>query len=117
MTTTNRCWLAQTPHPKVLREATFDPQLITVIPSQAGATSVPELTGLTEQQLEQFYSLFASNEKVLTIYSQGVSQSTQGCDKVNAYALPFSHRKNRQAGNGAILATGQPNVGGVRWAV
>ena len=61
-----------------------------------GDKSVPDLTGLTEQQLEQFYKLFASNEKVLTIYSQGVNQSTQGCDKVNAIInCHFSDRKNR----------------------
>lgn len=80
-----------------------------------GKKSVPELTGLSEQQLEQFYKLFASNEKVLTIYSQGVNQSTQGCDKVNA--IINSHLatgKIGKAGMGPFSVTGQPNAMGGR---
>ncbi|WP_419153383.1 molybdopterin oxidoreductase family protein [Vibrio chagasii] len=80
-----------------------------------GNKSVPELTGLSEQQLEQFYHLFASNEKVLTIYSQGVNQSTQGCDKVNA--IINSHLatgKIGKPGMGPFSVTGQPNAMGGR---
>nr|WP_116870811.1 nitrate reductase [Vibrio splendidus] len=80
-----------------------------------GKKSVPELTGLSEQQLEQFYHLFASNEKVLTIYSQGVNQSTQGCDKVNA--IINSHLatgKIGKPGMGPFSVTGQPNAMGGR---
>ncbi len=80
-----------------------------------GKKSVPELTGLSEQQLEQFYQLFASNEKVLTIYSQGVNQSTQGCDKVNA--IINSHLatgKIGKPGMGPFSVTGQPNAMGGR---
>ncbi|CAH6888160.1 Nitrate reductase [Vibrio chagasii] len=80
-----------------------------------GNKSVPELTGLSEQQLEQFYQLFASNEKVLTIYSQGVNQSTQGCDKVNAIInCHLASGKIGKPGMGPFSVTGQPNAMGGR---
>ncbi len=80
-----------------------------------GDKSVPELTGLTELQLKQFYSLFASNEKVLTIYSQGVNQSTQGCDKVNAIInCHLATGKIGKPGMGPFSVTGQPNAMGGR---
>ncbi len=80
-----------------------------------GDKSVPELTGLSEQQLEQFYHLFASKEKVLTIYSQGVNQSTQGCDKVNAIInCHLATGKIGKPGMGPFSVTGQPNAMGGR---
>ncbi|WP_371988156.1 molybdopterin oxidoreductase family protein [Vibrio chagasii] len=80
-----------------------------------GNKSVPELTGLSEQQLEQFYQLFASKEKVLTIYSQGVNQSTQGCDKVNAIInCHLVTGKIGKPGMGPFSVTGQPNAMGGR---
>ncbi|NVN81111.1 nitrate reductase [Vibrio sp. Scap24] len=80
-----------------------------------GDKSIPDLTGLTEQQLEQFYKLFASNEKVLTIYSQGVNQSTQGCDKVNAIInCHLATGKIGKPGMGPFSVTGQPNAMGGR---
>ncbi|MDK9737421.1 nitrate reductase [Vibrio sp. D404a] len=80
-----------------------------------GDKSVSELTGLTEQQLTQFYKLFASNDKVLTIYSQGVNQSTQGCDKVNAIInCHLATGKIGKPGMGPFSVTGQPNAMGGR---
>ena len=80
-----------------------------------GDKSVSELTGLTEAQLKQFYSLFASNDKVLTIYSQGVNQSTQGCDKVNAILnCHLATGKIGKTGMGPFSVTGQPNAMGGR---
>ncbi len=80
-----------------------------------GDKSVSELTGLTEQKLTQFYKLFASNDKVLTIYSQGVNQSTQGCDKVNAIInCHLATGKIGKVGTGPFSVTGQPNAMGGR---
>jgi len=42
-----------------------------------------QLTELSPQQLEAFYSLFAQTPKTVTIYSQGVNQAVDGTDKVN----------------------------------
>lgn len=41
-------------------------------------------TGLTPHELNAFFTLWAQTEKVVTIYSQGVNQSSCGTDKVNA---------------------------------
>ncbi|TGQ76370.1 nitrate reductase, partial [Mesorhizobium sp. M2D.F.Ca.ET.206.01.1.1] len=45
---------------------------------------VAAATGLSEDEIGRFYSLFARTEKTVTVYSQGVNQSSQGTDKVNA---------------------------------
>ncbi|MEO9495592.1 MAG: nitrate reductase [Vibrio splendidus] len=77
--------------------------------------SVGQLTGLTEQEVECFYRAFASNKKVITIYSQGVNQSSQGCDKVNAIInCHLATGKIGQAGMGPFSVTGQPNAMGGR---
>ncbi|MGF1824873.1 nitrate reductase [Vibrio splendidus] len=77
--------------------------------------SVNQLTGLTEQEIERFYRAFASNKKVVTIYSQGVNQSSQGCDKVNAILnCHLATGKIGQAGMGPFSVTGQPNAMGGR---
>src|SRR3546814_3669308 len=40
--------------------------------------------GVRRDRLEAFFELFAHHEKVVTLFSQGVNQSGQGTDKVNA---------------------------------
>src|SRR3546814_4405497 len=40
--------------------------------------------GVRRDRLEAFFDLFAHHEKVVTLFSQGVNQSGQGTDKVNA---------------------------------
>ncbi len=77
--------------------------------------SVSQLTGLTEQVIECFYRAFASNKKVITIYSQGVNQSSQGCDKVNAVInCHLATGKIGKVGMGPFSVTGQPNAMGGR---
>ncbi|MEZ8515488.1 molybdopterin oxidoreductase family protein [Vibrio cyclitrophicus] len=77
--------------------------------------SVSQLTGLAEQEVERFYRAFASKQKVVTIYSQGVNQSSQGCDKVNAILnCHLATGKIGQAGMGPFSVTGQPNAMGGR---
>ncbi len=50
-------------------------------------------------------SCFAKTERVVTCYSQGVNQSAQGTDKVNAIInVPSRHRPHRPARHGAVLA-------------
>ncbi|NAZ97609.1 molybdopterin oxidoreductase family protein [Vibrio toranzoniae] len=77
--------------------------------------SVSQLTGLTEQEIECFYRAFASRQKVVTIYSQGVNQSSQGCDKVNAIInCHLATGKVGKVGMGPFSVTGQPNAMGGR---
>lgn len=72
-------------------------------------------TGLTTEQLERFYAQFANTEKVVTIYSQGVNQSTTGSDKVNSIInCHLATAKIGKEGMGPFSVTGQPNAMGGR---
>ncbi|OWK18589.1 hypothetical protein AJ88_07075 [Mesorhizobium amorphae CCBAU 01583] len=52
--------------------------------SNLDLAGLAEATGLSEDELGRFYSLFAATAKTVTVYSQGVNQSSSGTDKVNA---------------------------------
>ncbi|MCK8778817.1 nitrate reductase [Rhizobium sp. NTR19] len=86
--------------------------------SAASALSFSELserTGLTASQLEQFFHLFETTEKVVTFYSQGVNQSSSGTDKVNAIInCHLATGRTGRPGMGPFSLTGQPNAMGGR---
>jgi len=72
-------------------------------------------TGLPLPALEKFYRLFASTDRTVTVYSQGVNQSSSGTDKVNAIInchLAAGHIG--KPGMGPFSVTGQPNAMGGR---
>jgi assimilatory nitrate reductase catalytic subunit len=72
-------------------------------------------TGLTTDELQKFYTLWASNPKVVTIYSQGVNQSSSGSDKVNAIInCHLATGRIGTSGCGPFSITGQPNAMGGR---
>ncbi|PWR22270.1 nitrate reductase [Zavarzinia compransoris] len=77
--------------------------------------AVARVTGLGRGEIEQFYRLFAETERVVTVYSQGVNQSSAGTDKVNAIinAHLLTGRIGRP-GMGPFSVTGQPNAMGGR---
>src|SRR6266566_4219910 len=52
------------------------------IAGSIGATALA--TGLSEQDVAGFFQTFRDTPRVVTLYSQGVNQSAQGTDKVNA---------------------------------
>ncbi len=83
--------------------------------SSANISEVAKQCGLSEAQLTLFYALFSRKEKVVTLFSQGINQSTSGTDKVNAIinCHLFSGRIGRP-GMGAFSLTGQPNAMGGR---
>jgi len=67
------------------------------------------------KQLLRFYEKFANTEKVVTIYSQGVNQSSQGSDKVNSILnCHLATGRIGKAGMGPFSVTGQPNAMGGR---
>ncbi|PKH01712.1 nitrate reductase [Psychromonas sp. MB-3u-54] len=71
--------------------------------------------GIKESQLELFYKHFSQTEKVITIYSQGVNQSSQGTDKVNSILNCFlATGRIGKEGMGPFSVTGQPNAMGGR---
>ncbi|WP_084884736.1 nitrate reductase [Vibrio sp. qd031] len=72
-------------------------------------------TGLSQQQIDQFVDDFIGTEKVLTIYSQGVNQSSSGADKVNSILnCHLATAKIGKKGCGPFSVTGQPNAMGGR---
>ena len=76
---------------------------------------IATLTGLEEAALERFYALWSSTERVVSIYSQGVNQSTSGTDKVNAIInCHLLTGRIGKPGMGPFSVTGQPNAMGGR---
>ncbi|MDV7144394.1 molybdopterin-dependent oxidoreductase [Tropicimonas sp. TH_r6] len=75
----------------------------------------PAATGLTDEEIAGFLALWAGSEKVVTIYSQGVNQSTAGTDKVNAILnCHLATGRIGKPGMGPFSVTGQPNAMGGR---
>lgn len=80
----------------------------------AAATDTAQ-TGLSGNDLHQFYAMWAGTQKVVTVYSQGVNQSTSGADKVNAILnCHLATGRIGKPGMGPFSVTGQPNAMGGR---
>ena len=71
--------------------------------------------GISLDDLNRFLNLVASNERTVTIYSQGVNQSRNGTDKVNAIInCHLATARIGKPGMGPFSITGQPNAMGGR---
>ncbi|MFH0296965.1 molybdopterin-dependent oxidoreductase [Bradyrhizobium sp. 31Argb] len=78
-----------------------------------GATALA--TGLSEQDVATFFKMFANTPRVVTLYSQGVNQSAQGTDKVNAILnCHLATGRIGKVGASPFSLTGQPNAMGGR---
>jgi assimilatory nitrate reductase catalytic subunit len=78
-----------------------------------GATALA--TGLSEQDVAAFFQIFANTPRVVTMYSQGVNQSAQGTDKVNAIVnCHLATGRIGRVGASPFSLTGQPNAMGGR---
>jgi assimilatory nitrate reductase catalytic subunit len=72
-------------------------------------------TGLASAAVARFYEWFAASDRVVTVYSQGVNQSTAGTDKVNAIInCHLLTGRIGRPGMGPFSVTGQPNAMGGR---
>lgn len=72
-------------------------------------------TDLTTAEVWAFYKLWTSTERVVTVFSQGVNQSTSGVDKVNAIInCHLATGRIGRPGMGPFSVTGQPNAMGGR---
>ncbi len=83
----------------------------------AGGTvaSVALACGLREAEITRFYELFARTPKAVTLFSQGVNQSSSGVDKVNAILnVHLLTGRIGKPGAGPFSLTGQPNAMGGR---
>ena len=73
------------------------------------------VTGLSDEVLTEFYDLWCGTEKTVTIFSQGVNQSSSGTDKVNAITnCHLATGRIGRVGLGPFSVTGQPNAMGGR---
>lgn len=71
--------------------------------------------GVSETSLELFFDMVSTTEKTVTIYSQGVNQSRNGTDKVNAIInCHLATGRIGKPGMGPFSITGQPNAMGGR---
>ncbi len=77
--------------------------------------AVAQRCRVDQRQLAEFYNLFAANEKTLTVFSQGVNQSSTGTDKVNSIInCHLLTGRIGRPGMGPFSITGQPNAMGGR---
>lgn len=83
--------------------------------AEGDLAALAEATGLDEADLRQFLEWFAQTARTVTVFSQGVNQSSAGTDKVNA--IINCHLLTDRIGKpGAcpFSITGQPNAMGGR---
>src|SRR3569623_2034579 len=82
----------------------------------AGSIAATALaTGLTEHDVAAFFGMFVETPLVVTLYSQGVNQSAQGTDKVNAILnCHLATGRIGRPGAAPFSLTGQPNAMGGR---
>ena len=82
------------------------------------ADRLPEVAagcGLAPDDLGQFYRWFARSERAVTLFSQGINQSSSGTDKVNAIInCHLATGRIGKPGAGPFSITGQPNAMGGR---
>ncbi len=87
----------------------------------AAMASVPSLASAASQcgvepgELGEFYDWFAATERTVTVFSQGVNQSSSGTDKVNSIInCHLLTGRIGRPGMGPFSFTGQPNAMGGR---
>lgn len=82
------------------------------------APSIPlvaRVCELNELDVAEFFRVFARTAKTVTLFSQGVNQSSQGTDKVNAIInCHLATGRIGKPGMGPFSITGQPNAMGGR---
>ncbi|MBI3899397.1 MAG: molybdopterin-dependent oxidoreductase [Gammaproteobacteria bacterium] len=82
------------------------------------APSIPAVAaacGLAEVDVARFYQGFAGTERVVTLFSQGINQSSNGTDRVNSIInCHLASGRIGRPGMGPFSLTGQPNAMGGR---
>ncbi|MFC4734660.1 molybdopterin-dependent oxidoreductase [Salipiger abyssi] len=81
----------------------------------AASSDRDAVTGLSDDDLRAFYDLWIRTEKAVTVFSQGVNQSSSGTDKVNTILnCHLATGRIGLPGMGPFSVTGQPNAMGGR---
>ena len=82
------------------------------------ASSIPKVAqvcGITEIQVSEFFRMFARTQRTVTIFSQGINQSSSGVDKANSIInVHLATGRIGKPGMGPFSVTGQPNAMGGR---
>jgi assimilatory nitrate reductase catalytic subunit len=93
----------------------FDEALARARAIAGGVAATALATGLSEPDVAAFFQMFAATPRVVTLYSQGVNQSAQGTDKVNAILnCHLATGRIGKVGASPFSLTGQPNAMGGR---
>ncbi len=76
---------------------------------------VAQVCGVPESKVSEFFRLFERTERTVTIFSQGINQSSSGVDKANAIVnVHLATGRIGKPGMGPFSVTGQPNAMGGR---
>tara|TARA_R110001592_G_scaffold346310_2_gene638831 strand:- start:9664 stop:12429 length:2766 start_codon:yes stop_codon:yes gene_type:complete len=76
---------------------------------------VAQACGIAPEDIVSFYQWFADTDKSMSLYSQGINQSSSGTDKVNAIInCHLATGRIGKSGSGPLSLTGQPNAMGGR---
>jgi assimilatory nitrate reductase catalytic subunit len=93
----------------------LDAALAAAKASVPDAAAVAAITGVDRADIETFYDWFAATDRSVTLFSQGVNQSSSGTDKVNAIInCHLATGRIGRTGTGPFSLTGQPNAMGGR---
>ncbi len=93
----------------------FEPALALARERAGTISKVAFHTGLPAEDVQAFFELWGANPRVVSCYSQGVNQSIQGTDKVNAIInCHLATGRIAKPGMGPLSLTGQPNAMGGR---
>ncbi|MBR0669380.1 nitrate reductase [Roseomonas hellenica] len=99
----------------VAHAAGFDAALAAARETAPDLARIAAVTGLAAEDIARFYAWFAATPRTVTIYSQGVNQSSAGTDKVNAIInCHLATGRIGLPGAGPFSVTGQPNAMGGR---
>ncbi len=105
---------------EIARTGATDPAFLAHVTGAEAAMAAAQkddvtATGLSPDQLAAFSKMWIRTEKVVTIFSQGVNQSSSGSDKVNAILnCHLATGRIGRPGMGPFSVTGQPNAMGGR---
>ncbi|MGC2047940.1 MAG: molybdopterin-dependent oxidoreductase, partial [Gallionella sp.] len=83
--------------------------------SVSSIPKVAQVCGMAESDVSEFFRLFARTERTVTVFSQGINQSSSGVDKGNAIInVHLATGRIGRPGMGPFSVTGQPNAMGGR---
>ncbi|MDN5511718.1 nitrate reductase [Acinetobacter sp.] len=90
-------------------------QALTHSQTESSIEDVAVRSGISLEKLQVFYEKFAQTEKVMTLFSMGVNQSSQGVNKANSITnCHLFTGKIGKLGAAPFSMTGQPNAMGGR---